>query len=143
MGDEADAAMWNSVDDMLEADGFTKEPRRAGGIYDDAREIVERGAIPSARGLAPKFAQALCDLVEAAEKAVRLHDESRFKESVECWPDEWPCVHGEPEPHEFEMEVCGECGHDSDGDAVVFRPWPCPTFTALDATVRRIREETT
>lgn len=26
--------------------------------------------------------------------------------------------------------VCAECGHTTDGDEVVFRPWPCPTVQA-------------
>ncbi len=43
--------------------------------------------------------------------------------------------------HEHDVQVCGECGYEHDGDQATFRRWPCPTIEALAAPVPTVEEK--
>jgi hypothetical protein len=84
---------------------------------------------------------------EAVQKIRDLH--KPHTEDVECWLDDEDAhrVHDVRFPecpgidaddpdkcpgHEFQIEVCNECGYHHNGDVPVYRPWPCATLLAVD-----------
>lgn len=40
------------------------------------------------------------------------------------------CTYRECPGHIVEVQVCQECGYDTDEERVVYRSWPCPTIRA-------------
>lgn len=74
------------------------------------------------------------------ERLVEIHKPMDQDAEFDWDYDTGPSDHCEPTctsdrscpGHTATVQVCQECGHDSeDGSYVVFRSWPCPTIQAI------------
>lgn len=100
------------------------------------RELtVKIGDLPEVKAL-------LTSVTALVERVRELHKPT--DEEAEFWFDSFtnePSAHCEPtctdstcRGHTVTVQVCQECGYEhEDGDHAVFRPWPCPTFQAVQA----------